>query len=213
MLESLQSPWLSAGETVVFFGDSLTSANPGYVHNLIDRLAARGIKGIKAGLGGDKTPSALTRLDSAVGVHKPDAVSIFLGANDAAVGRGIWADEPIVSPEAFRDNLQWMINLLRLRYEVKKFCIATPLWRFEGATYDMHGDILYAYRMMARDAADNMRALLVPLDTMWEAATLANESRRDPATGLLFTKDGTHPTEEGYQMIADTFWKYWKMDQ
>ena len=211
MLEKLQSPWLSQGETLVCFGDSLTAAESGYMSILETKLSERGIKVINAGLGGDKTPAALTRLDSAVGVHKPDAVSIFLGANDAAVGRGIWADEPIVPPECYQGNLEWMVHLLRLKYQVKKFSIATPLWRFEGETYAMHGDILFAYRLAARSAADKMGTLLVPLDTVWENAVIKNESRRDPDTGYLLTRDGTHPNQEGYGIIAEAFLKYWQM--
>ena len=211
MLKKLEGPWLESGETLVCFGDSLTAAQPGYMGTLTEKLSARGVKVINAGVGGDKTPAALTRLDSAAGVHKPDAVSIFLGANDAAVGRGIWADEPIVSPECYLGNLQWMVHLLRLRYNVRKFSIATPLWRFEGETYAMHGDILAAYRLAARDAADRMNTLLVPLDTVWENAVIKNESRRDPSTGYLLTRDGTHPTQEGYDIIADAFLKYWQM--
>ena len=213
MLEGLKEPWLQSGEKLVFFGDSLTQAASGYVNILTDQLTKRGINVINAGLGGDKTPSALTRLDSEVGVHKPDAVSIFFGANDAAVGRGIWADEPTVDPICYRDNLCWIVHLLRLRYQVKKFSIATPLWRFEGSTYDMHGDILHDYRLMARDAAEKMWTILVPLDTVWEKQTRLLEDKCDPETGLLLTKDGTHPTLEGYQLIADTFLKSWKMDK
>lgn len=211
MLKKLEGTWLNPGETLVCFGDSLTAAQSGYMSILEEKLSAQGIKVINAGLGGDKTPAALTRLDSAVGIHKPDAVSIFLGANDAAVGRGIWADEPIVSPECYLGNLEWIVHLLRLRYNVKKISIATPLWRFEGETYAMHGDILAAYRLAARDAADKMGTLLVPLDTVWEDAVIKNESRRDPATGYLLTKDGTHPTAEGYKIIAEAFLKYWQM--
>lgn len=211
MLQTLQTPWLAAGEKLVCFGDSLTAANPGYMTLLTEKLAEKNITVINAGLGGDKTPAALTRLDSAVGIHRPDAVSILLGANDAAVGRGIWADEPVVTPECYKNNLQWIIHLLRLRYNVKKFSIATPLRRFEGSTYDMHGDILTAYHIAAREAADSMQTILVPLDTVFEAATIREQHRRDPESGYLFTKDGTHPTAEGYQMIAETFLKYWKM--
>ncbi len=211
MLESLQTPWLQPGETLVCLGDSLTEANPGYMTKLTAALEAKGIRVVNAGLGGDKSPAALTRLEKDVLIHTPDAVSIFLGANDAAVGRGIWADEPIVHPEAFKNNLQWIVHLLRLRGNVKKFSIATPLWRFEGDTYHMHGDILIEYRLKAREAAESMNTLLIPLDTVFEEASLRNAHLRNPETGLLYTKDGTHPTQEGYDMITETFLKYWKM--
>ncbi len=211
MLDVLQGPWLSKGETLVCFGDSLTAADPGYVSILSEVLTPRGITVVNAGRGGDKTPWALGRLDSDVISRRPDAVSIFLGANDAAVGRGVWADEPRVTPETFGCNLEWLVHLTRLYGKVAKFSIATPLWRFEGATYAMHGDILSEYGMKAREAAENMRTLLVPLDVVFERATQAGEPRRNPETGLLFTKDGTHPTAEGNRLIADAMLKTWNL--
>ena len=211
MLDTLQSPWLTAGEKLVCFGDSLTASTIGYVPILQKTLSARGIEVIQAGVGGDKTTSALTRLDTEVGIHKPDAVSIFFGTNDAAIGHWIWADEPLVNEVTYYDNLCWMVHLLKLRYQVKKFSITTPLWKFEGKIYDVHGDILPPYHQKARLAADTMRTLLVPLDTIFERMTLQTAARRDKETGLLFTKDGIHPTDEGYQIIAEAMLKTWCM--
>lgn len=212
MLTPLESPWLESGETLLCFGDSLTAADPGYVSELTARLEPQGIRVVNSGRGGDKTTWGLTRWERDVIDRKPDAVSIFLGANDAAVGRGIWADEPRVEPAAYKCNLLWMVHLARLLGGIRKFSIATPLWRFEGGTYDMHGDILLPYRQMAREAADEARTLLVPLDTAFEHETARAEARRDPATGYLFTKDGTHPTPEGYRLIARTLLRHWRLD-
>ena len=85
----LESRFLEPGETIVCFDDSLTAANPGYVSFLQEKLTANQV--VNAGRGGDKTPWALTRFQADVLDRKPDAVSILLGANDAAVGRGRWA--------------------------------------------------------------------------------------------------------------------------
>ena len=212
MLEELNAPWLEQGETLLCFGDSITADTPGYVGILTEKLALRGIKVINAGRGGDKTTWALGRIDSDIVAQHPDAVSIFLGANDAAVGRGIWADEPRVSPEAYECNLEWIIHLLKLFGNIKKFSIATPLAFFEGSTYAMHGDILREYCLKAREAAENMQAILVPLDVMWERATKEREAHRNQETGFLLTKDGTHPTAEGYRLIADFMLKTWKLN-
>ncbi|MPM90565.1 Fructose-1,6-bisphosphatase class 3 [bioreactor metagenome] len=65
---------------------------------------------------------------------------------------------------------------------------------------------------VAREAADEARTLLVPLDTAFEHETARAEARRDPATGYLFTKDGTHPTPEGYRLIARTLLRHWRLD-
>ncbi|MBE6366649.1 MAG: hypothetical protein E7052_01905 [Lentisphaerae bacterium] len=214
MLEQLQSPWLQSGDKLLCLGDSLTAADPGYVQILTETLARKNIQIFNAGVGGDKTPSTLARLESViktVNENKINAVSIFLGTNDAAIGHGIWADEPAVSPETYYDNLCWIVHLLKQRCNVKKFSIATPLWRFEGTTYAMHGDILKPYALMARAAADKMQTLLVPMDVVSEHFYQQNIQRRDPETGLLMTTDGTHPTGEVYRLIAETFMKFWQM--
>ena len=212
MLDKLQSPWLTPGETLLCLGDSLTAADPGYMQLLNAKLTARNIKVINAGLGGDKTPAALARLNSVLDNCQPDAVSIFLGTNDAAIGRAIWADEPIVAPETYRDNLCWIVHLIKMRCHVQKFSIATPLYKLEGEAYTMHGDILKNYAAMAREAADRMHTLLIPMDVVSEAFYLQNLHRMDWQSGLLMTTDGTHPTPEVYELLADAFLKYWKMD-
>ena len=134
-------PWLAKQDKVICFGDSLTAATSSYVEILQERLGPRGITVVKAGRDGDKTPWALTRLNADVIDQKPTAVSIFLGTNDAHVGRGRWADEPKVTPEAYRCNLVWIIHLCRLS-GIKKFSITPPLWRYEGDLWLEYGDSL-----------------------------------------------------------------------
>ncbi|MFH1476633.1 MAG: GDSL-type esterase/lipase family protein [Verrucomicrobiota bacterium] len=199
-------PWLCDNETLVCFGDSLTASRAGYVKIITEHLTPRGIQVINAGRGGDKTPWALTRLQAEVIDRKPHALSIFLGANDAAVGRGKWADEPRISPEAFHCNLAWIIHLCRLA-GIRKFSITPPLWRYEGESWAMHGDIMTPYCLAAREAADEMRARFVPADIAF-----AQEWARHPGhTGLLLTTDGVHLTAKGNQLVAEAMLATWGM--
>ena len=157
-------PFLEKGEKLVCFGDSLTAGDSSYVSYLQKTLPDNEI--INAGRGGDKTTWALTRLEEAVLSHNPDAVLIFLGANDAAVGRAVWADEPTVTVEAYRCNLVWIAHLCRLR-GVKKFSVATA-FGFEGPSFLEQGKIIEPYYLAAREAADEIGARLVPLDILFE---------------------------------------------
>lgn len=208
MLDQLRAPWLKAGEKLICFGDSLTAADPGYVAILQRKLGAHGIEVIRAGRGGDKTPWALTRLVSDVIEKKPDAVNIFLGTNDAAVGRGIWADEPHVEPEVYKGNLIWMIHLCRQFGNIRKFSITTPTASFESDTLLMHGDVLTPYCRMAREAAEESQALLVPLDVLFTRARVQHAAETSP-DGKLYTTDGTHMTPEGNLLIAEAMLKTW----
>ena len=202
------APWLEKGEKLVCFGDSLTAAKDGYIKILEDKLKNLDITVINAGLGGDKTPAALTRLRSEVIALKPDAVSIFLGANDVAVGRGVWSDEPRVEPVAYKSNLIWIVHLCRLE-GIHKFSIATPAWQFEGEAFANAGGVMPPYCIGAREAADESKSRLVPLD-----AAFAQEWHlhgRKSNAGLLMTRDGVHMTPEGNRLIAATMLKTWML--
>ncbi len=199
-------PWLAKQDKVICFGDSLTAATSSYVEILQERLGPRGITVVKAGRDGDKTPWALTRLNADVIDQKPTAVSIFLGTNDAHVGRGRWADEPKVTPEAYRCNLVWIIHLCRLS-GIKKFSITPPLWRYEGDLWLEYGDSLVPYRFAAREAADEMGARFVPADVAFE-----QEWQKHPGhSGLLLTVDGGHLNAEGNRVVAEATLKTWNL--
>lgn len=196
------TPWLEKGDKLICFGDSLTAAPDGYVKILEAELKKRRIAVVNAGRGGDKTPWALTRLYPAVIEAKPDAVLIFLGTNDAAVGRGVWADEPRIEPAVYKGNLRWIVHLCRLA-GIKKFSIATPTC-FEGPALLNTGDVLPAYQLAAREAADEAGARLVPLD-----AVFARETCRHRPAAALTAPDGTHMTPAGNKLIAAAMLDAW----
>ena len=127
----IKGKFLEKGETLVCLGDSITFAQEGYVDCLKQNLPDNTI--INAGLNGDKTATALTRFKTDVLAHKPDALSIFFGANDAVIGRREWGDEPMLSPEAYRSNIVWMIHIARLN-GVKKFSVTVPFPEYESET-------------------------------------------------------------------------------
>jgi lysophospholipase L1-like esterase len=205
---NFDTPWLEKNDTLVCFGDSLTASKEGYVKILEGKLKKLKIKIINAGVGGDKTPTALTRLKSDVIDLKPDAVSIFFGANDAAVGRGIWSDEPRIDHGSYKSNLIWIVHLCRLS-GIKKFSISTPAGNYEGEEFVNSGGVMSSYCIGAREAADEIEARLVPLDA---AFSLEWQLRGAEAkAGLLLTRDGVHMTPEGNQLIASTMLKAWKL--
>ncbi|MBQ6597087.1 MAG: hypothetical protein IJH79_05995 [Lentisphaeria bacterium] len=200
----LSKEFLAKGDMLVCFGDSLTFADPGYVSILREKLSGNTV--INAGKGGDKTVTALMRFQKDVLDLKPNALSIFFGVNDAVIGHGRWANEPMLSPEAYRSNIVWMIHTARLS-GISKVSVAAPFAEPEGEYFLEDGDCFAAYCLAARKAADEMNARIVPLDSMFR-----NEWRKHPGhTGLLLTRDGVHPTPEGNRLIAETFLSAWRM--
>ena len=206
-VKPLAEPWLKAGETLVCFGDSITAGKNYYMKPLTAALEAKGVKVVNAGVSGDKTPMALTRI-AEVAALKPDAVMFFFGANDSVIGRGRWRDEPKVEPTTFRDNLKWMIHYLRMKAGVKKFSIVAPTGRCEGAGIAEFGPVCAAYQLAAREAADDTDAVLVPLDYAFETTFRASVPDKN---GLVNTQDGVHFSAKGSQVAAEAMLDAWNM--
>lgn len=201
-----EGPWLKPGEKLVLFGDSITANENYYIKYLRAALEANGVTVVNAGVPGDKTPTALARIRDVV-AEKPDAVLVFFGANDSVIGRARWRDEPTVSPEAYRDNLVWIVHYLRQR-GVGKLSIVAPTGRCEGDTLLEYGESCPPYAQMARVAADRADALLVPLDAVF--AREHRKSAEGPAK-LDLTRDGVHFSERGSRLAADAMLTAWNM--
>jgi acyl-CoA thioesterase I len=100
---------LSAGETIVVVGDSLSSghglaAEQSWVHMLEQRLDEQGYgyDVVNASISGDTTAGGLTRLPQLLDMHSPAIVVIELGGNDGLRG------QPIAN---LKSNLGAMIEL------------------------------------------------------------------------------------------------------
>lgn len=92
---------------IILFGDSLTA---GYKDGMITDLLTAPIQRqfsedeiINAGIPRDTTRDALQRMEQHVLRYSPDLVTIFFGANDAAVYRDVTIEE-------YEQNLRMMID-------------------------------------------------------------------------------------------------------
>ena len=206
MVKPLEGPWLKAGEKLVCFGDSITAGKNSYMKHLSPVLEKNGVAVVNAGRSGDKTPMALTRIRD-VAAEKPDAVMIFFGANDSVIGKARWRDEPTVSPEAYRDNLVWMIHYLR-QQGVKKFSIVVPPGCCEGESMLEYGVSCPPYAEMARVASDKTDAVTVSLDMVFAREHMKSA---DGSAKLNLTRDGIHFSEKGSKLAADAMLKAWNM--
>lgn len=96
------------GADIICFGDSLTSgfgASPGMDYpSQLERIIGRPM--INAGVEGDTTAGALTRLNKDVLSNSPRIVLITLGGNDLMSG---------VNEEVFSNNLRTIIEMIQDR--------------------------------------------------------------------------------------------------
>jgi lysophospholipase L1-like esterase len=204
MMITLENSWLNEGDKLVCFGDSITYKTDGYVAHLTEKLSKKNITVINSGIGGDKTVNALARIKEDVIKHKPTAVSIFFGTNDACVGRGQWADEPRVEPIAYKTNLIWIMQLLKLS-GITKWSITPPLYRPEGEVYAKFGDVFLPYRQLAREAAEEMAARFVSADIVFSKHWNGDNGYPD----LNMTTDGIHLTDTANKLLANTMLDSW----
>ena len=202
---NFDSSFLEENDKLVCLGDSLTAAENAYMDILKAKLNKNTV--INAGVGGDKTVNALVRFEKDVLSQKPDALFIFLGTNDAVIGKGRWADEPTISPEAYRDNLIWICYLAK-QNKINKLSICTPAAFCEGEALFDSGDCLGDYCLAARTAADRMQVRLVPFDSAFRTEWRKNTDNE----AMFLTRDGVHLNEKGNMLLANTILNAWKMN-
>lgn len=189
---------IKSGDTVVFFGDSVTDAGRredpeglgrGYVCLLAAELT--GVTVINAGIGGNRTVDLQARLDDDVLAHRPDVVSILIGINDT--WRRFDRDDP-TSTEAYEQSYRDLLG--RIAAAGARVILLEPfvvpvtddqagIWR-----EDLDPRIEVVHRLGAE-----FDAPVVPLDG--ELNKLAAEVGSAALAG-----DGVHPTDRGHAEIA-----------
>lgn len=179
-------PAPAADRTLLVFGDSLSAAygiapRQGWVTLLAERIAKQGLpwKVVNASVSGETTAGGLRRLPEDLKRHKPDAVVIELGANDALRGQPV---------ESIRRNLAEMIRLVRAAHAepVLVGIMIPPNYGIDYAT-EFRG----VYPALARREA----LPLVPFLLEGVADRIDN-----------FQADQVHPTAAAQPRILDNVW-------
>jgi acyl-CoA thioesterase-1 len=175
-----------ADAPVLVLGDSLSAAyridpNAGWVALLSQRLKTQSppVDVVNASISGETSSGGLSRLAPLLAQHKPRAVVVELGANDALRGLPI---------EQIRNNLDTIIKASRdAGAKVVLLGIELPL--NYGPQYRT------ALREMYRDAAREFNVPLVPF--------LLDGVAQDPK---LMQDDGMHPLAAGEPKVLDNVW-------
>jgi acyl-CoA thioesterase-1 len=182
----LAAPAAAASRTILVFGDSLSaayglSANEGWVHLLGERIESARLpwKVVNASVSGETTAGGLRRLPEDLKRHKPAAVVIELGANDALRG------QPIA---AIRANLERMIELAR-RARAEPVLVGIMIPPNYGIDYAVE------FRELFAALAKKHRIAYVPF-------LLAGLAEKPD----LFQADQLHPTAAAQPRILDNVW-------
>lgn len=175
---------------VLAFGDSLTRGlgvdqAGSYPSQLQDKLLLEGYphQVINDGEDGLTTSMGLARLDRALALH-PDIVIVEAGANDGLRG---------LSLDAAQDNLRVIVRAFK-DGGAKVILAGLTLPRNYGPDY------IHTFEAMYPELAAELDVPLIPffLDG------LVDLESPTASIGTLMQADGTHPTEAGYTIVADT---------
>jgi len=192
MPASGQTPKPADGKllTVVCLGDSITHG--GYPKHLGEILH---VEAINAGIGGNPSKAGLARFPQDVLAHKPDAVVILFGTNDSRIDApGVYA-----TPEQYARNLTKMVKSCQESKIKVLLCTLPPInqtpyfQRHKKAAFDKAGGldkILASYRQAALGVGKATQTPVVDLNQL-----LASDLS-------WLSKDGVHPTPQGYEHLA-----------
>jgi lysophospholipase L1-like esterase len=187
------------GQTLLFFGDSITAATPGYLDVLQQVLSHRrpdlGLRLINAGIPGNTIRDLAARLDRDVLGRHPDWVLICIGANDYfGAARGLGG----VPLAAFEAGYRALVE------------------RLQGAGID---PILMTIPVIGSDEEDSPipdpRAYNAAIKTLAQGAGLrlvdvhrafyaVYERAAQYKQIVALSTDGIHPNHQGHALIART---------
>jgi lysophospholipase L1-like esterase len=159
---------------IVFLGDSLTWG--GYGGNFVDEVAKQLPEHeiINEGVGGDTVINLLRRVDAVIEKHKPDAMFVMVGGNDATsytmpATRNYYRkakalENGMVTPEEFETAYRDLLQAIQLAYVLPVVGIAPT--EYNKALVKTK----QAYNAIARTLAEKMNLPLLDLDTPFTPA-------------------------------------------
>ncbi len=193
---------LQYGQKIVFLGDRITEADPGYVSQLQTIIGAlvpsMKLDYVNSGVSGDKVSDMLQRIGETVITHDPDWVTISVGIND------VWYGMNGVPIERFGPLYDELIDRLSKQTVAKLALFTTTVI---GEDLDSEGNRRLApYNDHIRQIAERKKHLLVNMNDAFHSAIADWHKISDD---LHFTTDGVHTNPIGAYLMAHTLAKAW----
>lgn len=198
------------GDTLIFFGDSITQQGTrpgGYVSLVSDAIAEsfpnQNIQVVGAGVGGNKVPDLVKRLDRDVLSKQPDLVMVYIGIND------VWhwtRPHPVTkekregtTAEAYEAGLRGMINQIQTAGARVILCTPTVIGEQSGGV-NPDDARLDQYAAICRTLAKDTGATLLDLRKVFGDYLSAHNT--DNLKRGVLTSDGVHMNDVGNRLIA-----------
>lgn len=189
----------------VAFGDSITegtvssplppytlSPTESYPTKLLAQLSQRYVAQtftvFNAGIGGEQAADGMLRLPGVLHAQQPEVLLLLDGANDLIA----YAATPHAAATRAANAVEEMVKE-GLRRNIQVYLATLPPWR-EGGPKRLNAELPILLNEQLRALARNKGAVLVDLYELMVG---------DMAT--LIGQDGLHPTEAGYERMAQIF--------
>jgi len=193
---------LEYGQKIVFLGDSITQAEPGYVSGVQSIIGALipdlKLEYVNAGIGGHKVTDMLDRIGEHVIALDPDWVTVSVGIND------VWHGHAGVPIDQFRPKYDELVDRLK-KQTVAKLALFTTTVIGEDLDNEANAKLV-EYNDHIRSVAAKGNHLLVEMNEVFHDAIKRWHSI---GTDLRFTTDGVHMSPIGNYLMADTLAKAW----
>lgn len=212
---------LMDGQTIIFFGDSITRANRGSNYITIldamfrERLGIGDLQLVNAGRDGDMIDDLLSRVQSDVLNRNPDWVIVLIGINDVFFESILMAKLSMDTParkasshqhivHRFKTSYSKLLNILKSKDHNLVICTTTAV---EGITSTSITEKLVLINDTIRDLSYDMDCGLVDIGTAFNGETV-----RLRQNGLydefLLTVDGVHLNDQGAYIVAQAMFDY-----
>jgi len=206
--------FLRDGDTVVFYGDSITEQQ-NYGRDIETYVLTRypncHVKFINSGwtsdvVSGGKGGSAETRLKRDVLPYHPTVVTILLGMND-----GEYTHFKQSNYDSYSAGLTSLVDRLTKELPGVRLTLLSPTFYDEDAPGSRHfhgyNGVLLRFRDFIKTLGGKRDILAVDLN-----APLAEATRQGRASDSRFTlvPDGIHPNEAGQAIMAAAILKAWR---
>lgn len=213
---SAQNFYLKDGDTVVFYGDSITDQRMYTVAAetfVLTRFPDLKIRFVHSGWGGDRVTGGAggtieERLKRDVTPYKPTVMTIMLGMND---GRYRSFDPDIF--RTYADGYQKILDLLKPENPNLRLTLIQPSPYDDvtrAPTFDPgYNQTLLRYAAFVRDLAAKNGHATADLNT-GVVDMLRRANGADPATAKLIIPDRVHPGWSGHFVMAAELLKAWK---
>lgn len=200
---------LHDGDTVVFYGDSITEQR---LYTVYIATAVRtqhptwNIRFYNAGVGGDRVTGGGagpidTRLTRDVIERHPTVVAIMLGMNDRATP---------ATRAAYETGYEHILTRLQKELHGARFSVIAPS-PFDQITRGGDGNnLLVPFIAIDRSLAKKFNANFVDLNTPLTAA-LNHANMENPIAAQLALPDRVHPTGGFHWLMAETILRGWGM--